>query len=137
MQRDAIECALMQQGRARILIYVCTWIVTLRPPHSVISSMSHISIFQPEDTTSSEPIVLPHSFLALKEANALEDTDTSSGLILADLKRFLEDERRRVLGQLRGSAAAEVADFLDTVCKSDLTATYLELRPTNYLVVDK
>lgn len=99
--------------------------------------MSHISIFQPEDTTSSDPIVLPHSFLALKEANALEDTGTSSELLLVGLKRFLEDEGRRALGQLRGSAAAEVADFLDTVCRSDLTATYLELRLTNHLVADK
>lgn len=77
--------------------------------------MPYISIYRSEDITGLEPVVPPRSFIALKEA------DASSGLLLPELKRFLEDEGRRELGQLRGSAAEEVADFFDTVRKPDST----------------
>lgn len=72
--------------------------------------MSHISILQPEEVAASlGSIALPDSFVALKVAAA------SSELLSQELQNFLEREGYETLKQLRGSAAAEVADFLDTV----------------------
>jgi len=75
--------------------------------------MPHISISQPEEHTSSGPIVLPDSFIALKAA------DASSRPLLQELQRFIGGGEYKALSQLRGSAAAEAADFLDEVRKPD------------------
>jgi len=72
--------------------------------------MANVSIFQPEGGSASSGLIpLPDSFVALKGA------DTSSAPFLPALWRFLED--RRALKKRSGLAAAEVADFLDEVCK--------------------
>jgi len=73
--------------------------------------MVNISVLQSEDDTASPPITLPDSFIALKS------TSTTSKLFLRVVERFLRDEKRKTLGELRGRAAAEVADFLDEVRK--------------------
>ena len=81
--------------------------------------MFHIQIFPPEDSTGLGPVTLPPSFRALKAAN---DAYLSSRLPLMELRKFLDDrEGRRALGQLEGSAAAEAANFFDTVRKPSLT----------------
>jgi hypothetical protein len=81
--------------------------------------MSHISIFQPDDSAGLEPVGLPHSYLVLNWAVRLNDMDPSSQLFLSDLQQFLEGRGRHTLAQLRGSAAAGVADFFDMVRKPD------------------
>ena len=73
--------------------------------------MANISIFQPDDQSATPPVIFPDSFIALKS------TDPGSIQFLQALKLFLEDEERQVLKKLRGSAAAEVADYLDEVLK--------------------
>ena len=73
--------------------------------------MVNISILQSEDDTASSPITLPDSFVALKI------TSTASKLFFQALEWFLEDENRKGLEELRGLAAAEVANFLDEVRK--------------------
>jgi hypothetical protein len=127
-------CANMQYTRwsvplhnKGVLDYIYGHFCTLSsPPAGRISAMSNISIFQPEGSTSSGPIALPHSFVVLK------NTDTGSRLFLPVLRLFLKDkvEGRQTLKQLRGSAAAEVADFLDTVRKPDVTTISSCGRPT-------
>jgi len=90
--------------------------------------MSHISLFPPEGPTGLGPVTLPDSFRVLKGiANAAELNPT----LLSELQGLLKDEgERRILGQLRGPAAEEVADFLDTVRKPNLTTISNRERPT-------
>lgn len=85
-----------------------------------ISAMSHISIFQPEDSTGLQPVVPPRSFRALK-AVALEDGDASTELLSQMLNRFIEEKGYHALSGLRGSAAEEAADFFDMVRNPDST----------------
>ena len=78
--------------------------------------MFHVSIFQLDDgSTSSGPIVLPPSFVVLREV------DASSPTWLLKLEGFLGDGEHEVLYGLRGSAAVEVADFVDMV-RTNLTS---------------
>ena len=87
--------------------------------------MRHISVSQSEEgNTSSESIVLPDSFVALKAA------DTSSRPLLRELERFLESREYKALRALSGSAAVEVADFLDKVRKPDSMTISSCDRPT-------
>ena len=88
--------------------------------------MTNISIFQPEDESTSLPVILPHSLVILKR------TDVNSESFLPALQRFLEDEDRRVLKELRGSAAAKEADFLDEVRKL-IATTILSRSPPGSL----
>jgi len=73
--------------------------------------MVNISLLQSKDDTASPPVTLPDSFIALKS------TSTTSKLFLQVVAQFLGDKKRGTLGELRGQAAAEVADFLDEVRK--------------------
>jgi len=77
--------------------------------------MSHISVFQPDDPTSPGPVVLSRYFLALKDA------DSSSSSLLPELQRFLDEKGYHGLDRLRGSQAAEAADFFDKVRNPDST----------------
>ena len=70
--------------------------------------MVNVSILQSEDCPGSS-ITLPDSFVALK------NTNTTSDLFFQVLDQSLKDEKRQVLKELKGLAAAEVADFLDEV----------------------
>ena len=79
--------------------------------------MVNISILQPEDGPAGSPVILPCSLVALRSE------DPASEAFVTALRRFLEDEKRKVLKKLRGLAAAEVADFLDEVCKPAATTT--------------
>lgn len=74
-------------------------------------TMANISMFQPEDESASLPMVLPHSFVALR------NTEAGSESFFPVVRRFLEDEERKGLKKLRGFAAADAADFLDGVRK--------------------
>ena len=91
--------------------------------------MSHISIFPPEDPAGLGLVTLPRSFRLLKRAANAAGTDLTP--LLRELRKVLEDKgERRVLGQLRGSAAAEVADCLDIVRKPSLVTNSNCRRPT-------
>jgi len=83
--------------------------------------MSHISISHPGDPAGLEPVVLPPPFVALKKVDALEGSDPSSTLLLKSLRQFIKKNEFHELARLRGSAAAEAADFFDTVRGPDST----------------
>lgn len=68
-------------------------------------SPKNIFLFHPNDHTASS---LPGSFCELKKIT------TSSESFFEEVQSFLDDEE---LKNLRGPAAAEVADFLDEVHK--------------------
>jgi len=74
--------------------------------------MINISVRQSEDDNTSPSITLPDSFITLKS------TSTASKQFLQVVERFLRDKKSRTLTELRGQAAAEVADFLDEVRKT-------------------
>ena len=102
-------------GRAQLYIYMGTFTLDDSNSSSLsvgyTSAMVNISILQSEDDNTSPTIALPDSFIALK------NTSTTSRLFLPAVARFLGDEKLKTLVELRGQAAAEVADFLDEVRK--------------------
>lgn len=75
-----------------------------------LSQLTNISVFQPKEVAANSAVTLPTSFVALKN-------ETSSARFPRVLRSFLQDKEQQTLGRLRGSAAADVADFLDEVRK--------------------
>ena len=75
-----------------------------------------ISIFQSEGFAGPGQTELPYSFLALKDAYVSGAAGTSSSC-LSKLQQFIGGDERHALIQLRGPAAAKVADLLDEVRK--------------------